>query len=145
MTMLSIQFNVILRIEYYMNSLIFPAYSVLYFAGPNQHRQASPCRHQSPRNHLPWVRQRAHADRTQGHRLVGAHRSWTAWADHRRQADRKDRRRRRHHHQPEEVQRGGRGEEEVVLHLRCHRPEAVHHHSAHQQAWEHWLVNFLYN
>ena len=59
-----------------------------------------------------------HADRHQGHRRHDSDRPRPARADHRRPPDRQDRHRARHHHQPE-----GRRHD---LHLRRHRPEAVH-------------------
>ena len=60
----------------------------------------------------------AAADRHQGHRLHDSHRPRPARADHRRPPDRQDGHRARHHHQPE-----GRRHD---LHLRRHRPEALH-------------------
>ena len=66
----------------------------------------------------PPAGERADADRHQGHRRHDSHRPRPARADHRRPPDRQDRHRARHHHQPEGRRRD--------LHLRRHRPEALH-------------------
>ena len=71
-------------------------------------------------------RQRAAADRHQGHRRDDPDRPRPAPADHRRPQDRQDRGLRRHDHQPEGELGVRRPEEAGALHLRGHRPEGLH-------------------
>ena len=85
--------------------------------GSHPHHQVQSGGAPGARRGGPAARERAAADRHQGHRLDDSHRPRPARTDHRRPADRQDRYRTRHHHQPE-----GRRHD---LHLRRHRPEAI--------------------
>ena len=82
-------------------------------------------RSQGAGHHPAQVGSRAGADRPQGDRRPRPRRPRPARADHRRPPDRQDRRRDRHLHQPEGRQRRRRREQEALLHLRRHRPEAL--------------------
>ena len=86
--------------------------------GPHQDDRLQPHREDRPRRRRPPARQGAAPDRHQGDRRHGPDRPRPARAHHRRPPDRQDRGGGGHDHQPEG--RGGR------LHLRGHRPEAVH-------------------
>ena len=93
--------------------------------GPDRIDRAPPRRSQGAGHHPAQVGARADADRPQGDRRPGSRRPRPARADHRRPPDRQDRRRDRHLHQPEEGQRRRRREQEALLHLCRHRPEAL--------------------
>ena len=80
-------------------------------------------------------RQRAAADRHQGHRRHDPDRPRPAPADHRRPQDRQDRGLRRHDHQPEAELGDRRPEAAGPLHLRRDRPEGLHDRRASARRW----------
>ena len=86
--------------------------------GPIETDQFNPIETHRAGRGRPPAGERAHADRHQGHRRHDSDRPRPARADHRRPPDRQNRHRHRHHHQSEGRRRD--------LHLRRHRPEALH-------------------